>query len=67
MLYLVTGTIEINKYESERTDSKEVTRLVEADTERDAELKFENHYRGKTREYEIYYSCYNAEATSVIV
>jgi hypothetical protein len=65
--YLVTGTVEIKEYESSRKPKIEhATRLVIAESERQARDKFENHFNAMTSEYSVYYTVYGIEVHETI-
>ena len=65
-LFLVRGTVSRQEYMSDDREGKDITRLVSADSEAEAEAKFCNFYEDKTVEYATYYSVYNTIATGVI-
>jgi hypothetical protein len=68
MLYLVTGYIKKEEYMSDFSKEKKfVTRLVDADSVAEAEVKFDNSYRAKSDEYAIYYSTEQVTATETII
>jgi hypothetical protein len=65
--YLVTGTVEIKHYESSRKPATEkVTRLVIAEDAAQAREKFENHFRARTSEYDVYYTVYDINVHETI-
>ena len=67
-LFLVKGTVQVARYGNDEVERNIVElRIVDAEDEIEAKIKFENHFEGKTVEYSIYYQCYDVEATSVIV
>ncbi len=68
MMFLVTGTISISHYMSDRKPEKHTTiRLVEASGWEEAEAKFKAHYNAMTDQYATYYSVEDVEATEPIV
>ena len=65
MLYLVTGTVQRKYYGSDSKEFKQ-TRLVEAETEANACVKFSKHFEDQTSEYAVYYQTWGVEAFEVI-
>lgn len=63
--FSVSGTVEITPYGE---DSKRVerTHIVYALDMNDAERKFTEHYQNKNKEYEVYYTVYNVDASETI-
>lgn len=64
-LFLVTGEIEESHY-MDSSRKRKVIRLVDAESEDDAERKFINYYEAKSREYDVHYTAHNVEATCTI-
>lgn len=56
MLYLVTGDIRVNQYMSPNCRLSRTTRLVEADSAKEAEEKFRRHYESLSQPYRLAYS-----------
>jgi hypothetical protein len=67
MLYLVTGYVRSKEYMKENSMTESITRLVDADSVAEAEVKFDNFYRAKSDEYAIYYSTEQVTATETII
>ena len=66
MLFLVTGTVVYTEYyESGSKETIEI-RIVEADSENEAEEKFSDHFESKSSEYSHYYRTRYVKAHSVI-
>jgi hypothetical protein len=66
MIFLVAGSVRKTDYEGE-TRSFKVIRLVEAEDETEADQKFSEYFRAKTREYSTYYSATADEISEMIV
>ena len=67
MLYLVTGYVRSREYMNENSKTETITRLVDADSVAEAEVKFDNFYRAKSDEYGIYYSTEQVTVTETII
>lgn len=65
MLFLVTGTIEEHHYMGDIEKYKRI-RLVDANSEGDAEHKFREYYHAKSRPYDVSYYAENVDASFVI-
>ena len=65
MLFLVEGTVSKTEYMDKESKFK-VTRLVEAEDDDQARIKFEEYWRAKTVEYSTYYSASAKEISEVI-
>lgn len=66
MLYLVSGRIEENHYMVDKPKKYSVIRLVNAESEDNAEVKFVKHFHDRTREYDVYFYATVDEINSVI-
>ena len=66
MFFLVTGKVSFTPYMG-RTREENVTRLVVASDETEAEYKFRNHFESKSIPNDDSYSVYNVEVLETIV
>jgi hypothetical protein len=65
MYFLVTATLETTHYMAKST-KEEIMRLVEADSEDEAEQKFRKHFEDKRREYDVSYWVQGVEVHETI-
>lgn len=53
--WLVQGRVFISEYMVDGEKERKESMMIQADTEEEAMLKFEQHWNSKTEEYETYY------------
>jgi hypothetical protein len=67
MLFLIEGRVERSDYmEDRRKEPEKVIRIVEADTDNEAEEKFVKHFESKSSPYSTSYYAYVDECNEVI-
>ena len=67
MLFLIEGRVQRSDYMEERSKEQEkVLRIVEADTDEEAQVKFTKHFESKSSPYSVSYYAYVDECNEVI-
>jgi hypothetical protein len=66
MLYLVSGRIEETHYMVDKPKKYSAIRLVNAESENEAEAKFVKHFHDQTKDYDVYFYATADEANPVI-
>ena len=65
-IYLIQGVLETSHYMG-KTEKEKIIRLVQAETESEAEEKFVKHFADQTVEYATYYYANVTDTSEMIV
>lgn len=66
MLYLVPGEIRKSEYMRDEPKIEVVTHPVEAESEREAQEIFEEHFRNQSRPYDVSYIVYVSDVRETL-